>query len=376
MGKRGNGEGSISKRKDGRYMARYTIYTPDGPKQKTITGKKDESREDVAKKMNKAIADRDSGLVFDSENMSVEEYLNRWLADSVKDTVRQSTYVSYKRMVNNHLIPGLGRIKLSKLKPYDLKRLYRKKLDSKLSTRTVRYTHTIAKKALKDAVRMEMIPRNPADAVDPPKLIQQEMRPLSADQVKALLATASDRLAPLYTVAVHTGMRPGELLALRWDDVDLEGSPATVRVNRSRSTTGEIGDPKTSKSRRRIELSAAAVKALKEHRKRQLEERIKKAGLWEDQDLVFPSEIGGPLSHHNLVRSFKRNLSRAGLDEKFKLYDLRHTSATLLLSRNVHPKYVQEMLGHASITLTLDTYSHVIPGMNGGTASAMDEALG
>jgi integrase len=299
----------------------------------------------------------------------------------VRDTVRSSTYASYERMVNNHLIPGVGHVKLSRLKPADLQRLYREKLDgdaskSGLSTRTVRYMHTIAKKALRDAVRMEMLPRNPADAVDPPKLVQEEMHPMSAEQVKALLGAASERLAVLYTVAVHTGMRPGELLALRWNDVDLEASPATARVNRSRSTSGEISEPKTVRSRRRIELSAAAISTLKAHRKRQLEERMEKAGLWEDQGLVFPSEIGTPLSHHNLIRSFKRTLRRAELPETFRLYDLRHTCATLLLSRNVHPKYVQEMLGHASITLTLDTYSHVIPGMDGGTASAMGEALG
>lgn len=199
---------------------------------------------------------------------------------------------------------------------------------------------------------------------------------MSAGEVKALLRAASERLGALYTVAVHTGMRPGELLTLRWDDVDLEGSPATARVNRSRSTSGEISEPKTARSRRSIELSGAAASTLRAHRKRQLEERMRLSGLWEDQGLVFTSELGTPLSHHNLIRSFKRNLRRAGLPETFRLYDLRHTCATLLLSRNVHPEYVQEMLGHASITLTLDTYSHVIPGMKGGTASAMDEALG
>jgi integrase len=204
---------------------------------------------------------------------------------------------------------------------------------------------------------------------------------LNADQVRALLDAseeADDRLRTFYAVAVRTGMRPGEMLALRWSDVDLDanaGGNATARINRSLSD-GEFTAPKTARSRRRITLSPATVAALKSHRKRQLEERMSKAGLWEDHDLVFPSSVGTPKSQRNLNREFKAAAKRAGLPEHFKLYDLRHTCATLLLSRNIHPKYVQELLGHASIALTLDTYSHVIPGMDGGTGGAIDEALG
>lgn len=155
---------------------------------------------------------------------------------------------------------------------------------------------------------------------------------------------------------------------------DLEGK--TARINRALLDGGEMNEPKTAKSRRRVQLSAAAVEALRAHRKHQLEERMEKAGLWEDHGLVLPSEGGTPMNRHNLSRIFKKHLRRAELPGTFRLYDLRHTCATLLLSRNVHPKYVQELLGHASINLTLDTYSHVIPGMDGGTGDAMDEALG
>ncbi|HZY65069.1 MAG TPA: site-specific integrase [Rubrobacteraceae bacterium] len=156
-------------------------------------------------------------------------------------------------------------------------------------------------------------------------------------------------------------------------DVDLEAG--TVQINRALSE-GEIAAPKSLRSRRRIMLSPATVTALKSHRKRQLEERMSKAGLWKDHNLVFPSSVGTPKSQRNLNREFKATVRRAGLPEHFRLYDLRHTCATLLLSRNVHPKYVQELLGHASIALTLDTYSHVMPGMDGGTGGAIDEALG
>jgi len=168
-------------------------------------------------------------------------------------------------------------------------------------------------------------------------------------------------------------MRPGELLALKWEDVDLEAG--ILSINRTLSMAGEFAAPKTAKSRRRIQLPASSVSALRAHRKRQLEERMRLSSLWRDHGLVFPSTIGTPLHHRNLSRAFKELLMRAGLPETVRLYDLRHTCATLLLSRNVHPKYVQELLGHASITLTLDTYSHVLPGMDGAAASAMEDAL-
>jgi len=177
----------------------------------------------------------------------------------------------------------------------------------------------------------------------------------------------------LYILAVATGFRPGEMLALRWSDVDLEAG--TLRINRALSD-GEFSTPKTPRSRRKIELSGTARTALRTHRKRQLEERMKKAGLWKDHGLVFPSTVGTPLSHRNVVRSFKALLKRAGLPVGTRLYDLRHTCATLLLNGNVHPKYVQELLGHASIAQTLDTYSHVLKGMDSGIGGAMDAALG
>jgi integrase len=163
------------------------------------------------------------------------------------------------------------------------------------------------------------------------------------------------------------------LLALRWQDVYFEAG--RLQVNRALSD-GEFTAPKRAKSRRSIDLTAGSIAALRAHRKRQLEEMMRKAGLWKDYGLVFPSSVGTPLSHRNVVRAFKDLLRHARLPETTRLYDLRHTCATLLLSRNVHPKYVQELLGHASIAQTLDTYSHVLPGMNGGTASAIEEALG
>ena len=374
MGKRGNGEGSIYPHKRGGvkvgYRGSYWVDTAEGPKRRYITG---ETREDVAEKLAKAISDRADGLVFDAGSTTTGEYLTRWLSDSVRGTVQGSTYRSYGRVVDGHLVPGVGRVKLAKLRPDHIRRLYRSMLDAGKATRTVQYAHTLLKRALAQAVMDGLIPRNAAEAVRPPKLKRDEIQPLNADQVRALLDASDERSRALYTVAVRAGMRPGEILALRWSDVDLEAG--TVQINRALSE-GEFSTPKTPRSRRRISLSPATVAALKAHRKRQLEERIAKAGLWEDHGLVFPSSVGTPKSQRNLNREFKNAAKRAGLPDHFKLYDLRHTCATLLLTRNVHPKYVQELLGHASIAQTLDTYSHVIPGMDGGTGGAIDEALG
>jgi len=219
-----------------------------------------------------------------------------------------------------------------------------------------------------------MLNCNVAEDVDPPQLKRAEIQPLDREQTRRLLETAEgDRLQALYILAVATGLRPGEMLALRWSDVDLE--VGTLQINRALSD-GEFATPKTPRSRRKIELSRTARTALRTHRKRQLEERMKKAGLWKDHGLVFPSTVGTPLSHRNVVRSFKALLKRAGLPVGTRLYDLRHTCATLLLNGNVHPKYVQELLGHASIAQTLDTYSHVLKGMDSGIGGAMDAALG
>ena len=373
MARRGNGEGSITKRKDGRWMGRYTVHDAEGPKQKAVYGK---TRAEASAKLRQAMVDADQGLVFDDENLTVGTYLERWLSDSVRGSVRGSTFESYRRQARRYLIPAIGRVRLKKLTHMQVRHLYREMQDRGLSARTVQYTHAVLHRALKQARRWNMVAVNVSEAVDVPKVEREEMRPLDARQMRRLLDTAreaGDRLEAFYVLAVHTGMRPGELLGLKWEDVDL--GAASLQVKRALSMTGEFTAPKTKRSRRRIDLGSASVAALKARRKDQLEERMMKAGLWEDRGLVFPSSVGTPLSHRNVVRAFKNALKRAGLPETTRLYDLRHTCATLMLSRNVHAKYVQELLGHASIALTLDTYSHVLPGMDGGTATAMEDAL-
>ncbi len=228
MGKRGNGEGSITRRKDGLYMARYTVQTATGAKRKTLYGK---TRQEVSEKLTKAMADRDGGLVYDAGSMSVGEYLNGWLKDSLRGTVRASTVERHEINVRVHIVPTLGRLKLKALTPANVRGLHREKLDAGLSPATVRKIHSTLHKALAQAVADGLLPRNAAD-VKAPRPAPEEMRPLSEDEARRFLdAARGDAYEALYVLAITTGLRRGELLALRWEDADLERG--TLRVGRS-----------------------------------------------------------------------------------------------------------------------------------------------
>jgi len=237
--------------------------------------------------------------------------------------------------------------------------------------------HVVLHKALDQAVSDGLIPRNAAKGVKVPQAKRKEIRPLTPEQSKALLEAArGDRLEALYVLAHNTGLRQGELLALKWEDVELED--AVLRVRRTLTRTGgkvDVGPPKTNKSRRSIGLTTSAVEALRDHLVRQLEEMEEMGSLYHPGGLVFANESGGIINPSNLRnRSFTRLLERAGLP-KIRFHDLRHTCATLLLTKNVNPKIVSEMLGHSSISITLDTYSHVLPTMQENAVRALEEAL-
>jgi integrase len=370
---RGNGTGTVYPRrnKQGKIIGyRGAYHGPDG-KRRYVSAKK---KSDAERALRQAMTDAERGLVFEAGTVTVEEYLDRWLKDSVRGTVRRSTFAQYESVVNRHIAPTLGRLKLKALTPAHVRGLYRKKLDSGLAPRTVQYIHVTLHKALKQAVMDGLIPRNVTEAVKAPQTLKKEVKPLNPTEVKALLSAASgDRLEAVYIVAIHTGLRRSELLGLKWTDVDLDAG--TLSVQRSLDTNGSFNPPKRNKSRRTVKLTGQAVEALKSHRARQNEERLRLGSLWEDRGLVFPNQIGKPMNGHNLYhRGFKPLLKRAGLSG-FTFHSLRHTCATLLLSKNVNPKIVQEMLGHATISQTMDTYSHVMPGMGDVAATALEEAL-
>jgi integrase len=371
--KRGNGEGSITRYTDGRWCARYTIQTAKGPKRKALYRT---TRQEVAEKLAKALSDRAGGLIFDGGTITVGDYLDRWLADSVRDTVRQRSWERYEQIVRVHIKPALGRVKLKALTSTHVRGLYREKLDGGLAPRTVRYIHTTLHKALKDSVADGLIPRNVTEGIRAPKPKKKEVNALSPEQARAFLEAArADRFEALYVLAIHCGLREGELLGLRWDDVDLEAGTLSVRRTLSETRTGPIFEqPKNGKGRS-IQLTNTAAEALRTHRKRQNEERLRLSPFWEDHGLIFPSQKGTTMNAKNLTaRSFKPVLERAGLPD-IRLHDLRHTCATLLLFKGVHPKLVHELLGHATIAITLDTYSHVLQGMGNQTATAMESVL-
>ena len=372
MKKRGNGEGSIFKRKDGRWCARYTVRTVDGFKRRDIYG---ETRMEVAERLREALDESHRGSIHSFFNLG--DFLRSWLANSVNGSVSPRTFERYEQVVRLHIGPALGRIKLVDLSPLQVQELYRAKLEGGLSPRSVHYVHVTLHKALDQAVSWGFVSRNVTELVKAPRLKKGEVQPLCVEQVQKLLGSlATDRDRALFTLAVTTGLRRGEMLALRWEDVDLEAQVLRIKrsLSETRAGTSERGlsfeSPKTNKGKRSVALTPYAVSLVAKYRKsRDSGERAKPG------DLIFPNPQGAPIRPRSLTQHFKRISKRAGLPASTRLHDLRHTAATLLLSKSIHPKIVQEVLGHSTISITLDTYSHVLPNMQKGAVSAMQELI-
>jgi integrase len=296
----------------------------------------------------------------------------------VRGEVAHRTYHNYLSQIRNHILPALGKKKLKALKLQDVESLYRIMIVSGLSPATVRYVHAVTRRALKQADIRGLVPRNVAEGASLPRAGRKEIEAFAPEEVRRFLRAAKhDRLEALYVLAVTCGCRQGELLGLRWDDVDLGTGRLTVRrqVQRSRDGSGMITGPTKNKKSRTVRLGKWAIEALKAHLQKQAEEVASAKGLWRDPNLVFASTIGTPLDPSNLVsRSFKPLLRRAGLPI-VRFHDLRHACATLLFSEGVPIKVVQEVLGHSSVSVTMDVYSHVLPDMQERAAAAMEDGL-
>ena len=343
---------------------------------KTIRGTKKEA----AKYLSKTLTAMSTGTYIEASTLSVDDYLDRWLQNAAKGRVRERTFDDYSDLLKRYIRPALGNTRLCDLRPLDIQNLYTDMQDSGLSARTVRYAHAVLNSALKQAVKWLMLSQNPAALVELPKLTRKEMAALSVDEAARFLEAArEDRFALMFALALSTGMRPEEFFGLQWKDLDLEKGIATVQralVWRDKKQGWLFTEPKTAKSRRSIPLPASIVRALASHKARQGEQRLKAGTKYENHDLVFATRNGAPLMRRNVLRShFRPILEKAGLPASIRLYDLRHTCATLLLAANEHPKVVSERLGHSNITLTLDTYSHVLPSMQHGASEKLERML-
>ncbi len=416
--RRGRGEGSITRRADGRWMGRVDLGWQDGRRRfKAYYGK---TRAEVQDKLRKGVGDAQVGIALPDERQTVEKYLRSWLTH-VETRLRPRAFATYQQAVDLHLIPGIGKMPLAKLTPQHLQAWFTTHQERGATARTIRYSRAVLRAALNQALRWNLVVRNVATLVEPPRHVAQEIQPLTPEQARTLIAAAEHaRLGALVSVALALGLRQGEALGLRWTDVDLDAK--TVRVSQALERSGghaatrktlyaerrellkqlrqtpsdrngvqerlialrkdmkkvqtvlRFTEPKSARSRRMVSMPTILVTRLKAHRKAQLKERLAAGGDWKDSGLVFTTTIGTALHARNVSREFKAMLKGAGLPA-IRFHDLRHTAATLLLAQGVDPRTIMETLGHSQISLTLNTYSHVLPALQEQAAAKMNDAL-
>ena len=335
------------------------------------------TRKDAEIRLSELLSQLDNGLYIKPGKSTLAEFLKLWLRDYVKPNLSPRGFERYESIVRVHLTPGLGSIPLTKLQPERVQKYYTAKINSGLSARTVRYHHVVLHIALKTAVKWGLVARNVADAVEPPRTRKTEMRTWNEDEIAQFLETAKDSpYFALFHTALFTGMRRSELLALRWHDVDFIFSQ--VYVSRSlhhlRDGSYVFTQPESAKSKRMIKLSHDAFVVLSEHMEKQEAIWANTVKPLTDNDLVFSTPEGKPLRPNTVSRAWTKLAARAGVTV-IRLNDARHTHASLMLKQGAHPKVVQERLGHASIQITLDTYSHVVPGLQDAAAAQFDKLV-
>jgi integrase len=363
MKRRSRGEGSLYFLKSkGLWVSKITL--PDGSR-KVKYGK---LQKDVREHHQTAINALRQGLMPKDDTLTVSQFSAAYM-DAARHTLRPKTIEGYSSLLKTHIIPSLGKIKLSQLRPDHLQTLYTQKLESGLSRRTVHFIHSIIHKFLDQALKWGLVVRNVADLVDAPTPKRRQLTVWNREEVSKFLEFTKindPRFYPAFVLLVYGGFREGEVLGIHRSDINLERGTITVNhaVQYLLGKGVNITEPKTERSRRSVKLPLSAFNVLK----------VYLEGLKENQKLLFTTDSGKPINPRFLIKHFKEDLRGAELPE-IRLHDLRRTSATLLLSANVHPKVVQERLGHSSITLTLDTYSSVLPDIQDEAADKLERYI-
>jgi integrase len=335
------------------------------------------TKQEAIRKRNEALRELERGELATGPRRKLGDYLKDWIENIHKDNIRVSTYVKYKKLIK-YIVADLGEVWLQQLTPEQVQRFYAKKRRDGLSSKTVHEIHGVLHLALKHAVRWNYVARNVCDLLDSPRVVSRKGTPLTLEQAKRLLERIrGHRLEVVLMMAVVTGMRRGEILALRWSDVDLDR--CVLRVLHTVDYIPKYGyvegEPKTQAGKRTIDLPVFFIEMLRQHRVKQSEQCRKVGEAWENRDLVFPDLKGGYLNPGYVLRMFDKILQSADLPH-MHFHDLRHSAATILISMGVNPKVIQELLGHSDISITLGVYGHLFPSMQQDVADKWQNVFG
>lgn len=374
MKRRSRGDGSVYPRADGKWAGALDLGSGSGRRRrKVVYGN---SRSEVQAKLRAVQRTLDAGLQVLPERLTVGRFLDSWLSETVRPSVRPKTYVGYEQIVRVHLGPAIGHLRLAALDPRDVQAMLNAKRASGLSPRTVQSIRAVLRTALNRAVKWGLLSRNVAALTDGPHVEHRQLTVFTPVEARRFVdAVGADRDGPLYITALGLGLRQGEALALRWADIDFDLRTVSVARSLSRASGhAEFVEPKTARSARSVALPAFVAATLREHRKRQLGLRVMQGPRWSDQGLVFSTSTGTAMDGPNVTKRFKRVLSALGF-EPMRFHDLRHSFASLQLALGVDARVVMETLGHSDIRLTLNTYTHVIPELQHDAAGRLDGML-
>lgn len=367
--RRGRGEGSIHQRKDGSWCVTLSLgHRADGRRRrKSLYGK---TKAEVVKKLQKLQGDVASGRPIDKDNLTILAYIDYWLENTVKSSVAPNTYTSYRSVYDNQIEPFIGNLKVATVSATEIEAFYGELARREFSARTIQKAGFVIGRAMRQAVKNGLAMNNPVRDIPKPRSQKAEMQTWDSAETKAFLkASEGDRLSAMYYVALSGGLRQGELFALEWRDISFDAGCVTVQRSLEEiSGVHRIKEPKSGKGRK-VDLPAFVMKRLNQHRAKMLADGFATSP-------VFCDHRGGYLYKGNVTRRSFGNIIKAAKVRKIRFHDMRHTHATLLLSAGEHIKVVSERLGHASVQITLDTYTHVLPTMQKAAAEKMQKLLG